>query len=175
MQVTLDDEQWTVSDRTPLMEVLAQVSDKAHAKGRIVTSLQLGERRLTDRDLTRDLLAQIGSEIGRVQATSQSMDQVFKGADETLNRYAGLLKLDGVALVKALRTGQTPGGLLDAWLGRLADYVEYLEVKRTHSAPDYAVEPFAPWVARLLDARLTGDWVGLADVLEYEILTRLSG
>src|SRR5690349_17068449 len=119
MQVTLDDEQWTVSDRTPLMEVLAQVSDKAHAKGRIVTSLQVGERRLSDRDLTRTLLAQIGSEIGCVRITSQSMEQVFKAADETMNRYAEVLKSDGAALVNRLRSGHTIDASLDAWLGRL--------------------------------------------------------
>lgn len=175
MQVTLDDEQWTVSDLTPLMEVLAQVSDKAHARGRIVTSLQVGDRRLTDRDLTHTLLARIGSEIGCVQVMTQSMDQVLKGADETMHRYAAVLKSDGASLVEMFRSGHTPDGSFDAWLGRLADYLECLERKLTQPEPPDSTHPLVSWVARLLKARDTGDWVGVTDVLEYEVLTRLPG
>jgi len=173
MQVTLDDEQWTVSDWIPLMEVLAQVSDKAHAKGRIVTSLQVGNRRLTDRDLTRTLLAQIGSEIGCVQVMTLSMEQVFKGIDETMNRYAAILKSDGASLVNKFRSGHTPDALFDAWLGRLADYLECLERKLAQSGPLNSTPPLVSWVARLVKARDTGDWVGVTDLLEYEVLTRL--
>jgi len=175
MQVTLDDEQWTVSDRTPLMEVLAQVSDKAHAKGRIVTSLQVGERRLSDRDLTRTLLAQIGSEIGCVRITSQSMGQVFKAADETMNRYAAVLKSDGVALVNQFRSGHTIDASLDAWLGRLADYLECLEGKLAQADPSGSTHPLVNWVAGLLTTRDTRDWVAVTDLLEYEVLPRLPG
>jgi len=175
MRVTLDDEQWTVSDGTPLMEVLAQVSDKAHAKGRIVTSLQVGDRRLTDRDLTRTLLAQIGSEIGCVQVATQSMEEIFKGADETMNRYAAVLKSDGASLVGTFRSGHTPDASFDAWLGRLADYLECVERKLAQPPLSDATPPLASWVARLLKARDTGDWVGVSDLLEYEVLTRLPG
>jgi len=174
MQVTLDDEQWTVSDWIPLMEILAQVSDKAHARGRIVTSLQVGNRRLTDRDLTQTVLAQVGSEIGCVQVMTQSMDQVLKGADETLNRYAAVLKSDGASLVDQFRSGHMPDAFFDAWLGRLADYLECLEGKLAQSAPG-ETHPLVSWVARLLKARDTRDWVGVTDVLEYEVLTRLPG
>ena len=76
---------------------------------------------LTDRDLTHTLLAQIGSEIGFVQVMTQSMEQVFKGADETMNRYAAVLKSDGASLVDTFRSGHTPDASFDAWLGRLAD------------------------------------------------------
>ena len=173
MQVTLDDEQWTVSDLTPLMEVLAQVSDKAHAKGRIVTSLQVGDRRLTDRDLTRTLLAQIGSELRCVQVMTQSMEQVFKGADETMNRYAAVLKSDGASLVDMFRSGRAPDASFDAWLGRLADYLECLEHQLAQPGTPDSTPPLVSWVARLLKARDTGDWVGVTDVLEYEVLSRL--
>jgi hypothetical protein len=175
MQVTLDDEQWSVSDAAPLMEVLAQVSDKAHAKGRIVTSLQVGARRLTDRDLTRALLAQTGSEVHCVQVMTQSMDQVFQGADATMNRYAAVLKSDGASLVETFRSGHTPDASFDGWLGRLADYLECLERKLAQPESSDPTHPLVSWVARLLKARDTRDWVGVADVLEYEVLTRLPG
>ena len=175
MQVTLDDEQWSVSDAAPLMEVLAQVSDKAHAKGRIVTSLQVGARRLTDRDLTRALLAQTGSEVHCVQVMTQSMDQVFQGADATMNRYAAVLKSDGASLVETFRSGHTPDASFDAWLGRLADYLECLERKLAQPESSDSTHPLVSWVARLLKARDTKDWVGVTDVLEYEVLTRLPG
>lgn len=175
MQVTLDDEEWTVNDDISLMEILAQVSDRAHARQRLVTSLQVGEQRLTDRDLTRSLLSKVGAEIGGVRASTKSMEQVIDGADETIQRYAAVLKADGTILVTEFRAGQTPGGTLDAWLGRLADYLECLEAQLTHSTHGHSVQPVAPWVAGLLDARCREDWVGLADLLEYEILTRLPG
>jgi hypothetical protein len=175
MQVTLDDEQWTVNDDISLMEILALLSDRAHAKQRLVTSLQVGDHRLTDRDLTRSLLSKVGAEIGDVRASTKSMEQVIDGADETIQRYAAVLKADGTILLNGFRAGQTPGGTLDAWLGRLADYLECLETQRSHSPTGHSIQPVAPWVAHLLDARNRGDWVGLADLLEYEILTRLPG
>jgi hypothetical protein len=175
MQVMLDDEQWTVNDDLSLMEILAQVSDKAYARQRVVTSLQLGSRQLTDRDLTGAMLVQVGAEIGPIRAMTQSMDQVMKNADETMERYAGFLKSDGAGLVHAIRTGQTPGGSLDAWLGRLADYLECVETKRARAEQNRSTEPLASWVARLLDVRITGDWVGMADLIEYEIMTRIPG
>jgi hypothetical protein len=175
MQVMLDDEQWTANDDLSLMEILAEVSDKAYAKHRVITSLQLGSRRLTDRDLTEAMLAQAGAGIGPIHAMTQSMDQVMKDADETMERYAGLLKSDGAALVQAIRAGKTPEASIDAWLGRLADYLECVETKRAHVVPSRLTEPLTPWVARLLDVRLIGDWVGMADLIEYEIMVRLPG
>jgi hypothetical protein len=175
MHIMLDDEQWTVEDDLSLMEILAEVSDKAYAKHRVITSLQLGSRRLTDRDLTGAMLAQVGAGIGPIRAITQSMDQVMKSADETMERYAGLLKLDGAGLVHAIRTGQTPGASVDAWLGRLADYLECVETKRAQDEPSRSTEPLTHWVARLLDVRVAGDWVRMADLIEYEIMTRLPG
>jgi hypothetical protein len=175
MQVMLDDEQWIVKDDMSLMEILAQVSDKAHAKHRVITSLQLGSQRLTDRDLTSTMLAQAGAGMGPVRALTQSVDQVMKGADETMGRFAGLLKADGSGLVHAIRTGQIPGAGFDAWLGRLADYLECVETKLNQRASDSSTESLTPWVSRVLDARIAADWVALADLVEYEIVTRLPG
>ena len=174
MQVMLDDEQWTVKDDVSLMEILAQVSDKAHARHRVITSLQLGSRQLTDRDLTGAMLAQAGAGMGPVRACTLSVDQVMKGADGTMARFAGLLKADGVGLVHAVRTGGIPAAALDAWLGRLADYLECVETQRSHRVSDSA-ESLMPWVSRLLEARIAEDWLALADLVEYEIVTRLPG
>lgn len=175
MHVMLDDEEWNVKDDMSLMEILAQVSDKAHAKHRVITSLQLGTRRLTDRDLTGDVLAQAGAGMGPVRALTQSMEQLMDGADETMERFAALLKADAAALVQALRTGQIPGAALDAWLGRLADYLECVETKRGQPAAHAPTESLMPWVSRLVDARVVADWVALADLVEYEIVSRLPG
>ena len=42
MRITLDQDQWDVSDDQPVSEALMQVSDRAHARQRLVTSLKLG-------------------------------------------------------------------------------------------------------------------------------------
>lgn len=175
MHVMLDDEQWIVKDDLSLMEILAQISDKAHAKHRVITSLQLGSQPLTDRDLTGAMLARAGTGMGPIRATTQSMGQVMAGADETIGRFAGLLKADGIGFARTIRIGQIPGAGLDAWLGRLADYLECMETKRGQSPADSSTESLAPWVSRLLAARIASDWVALADLVEYEIVTRLPG
>ena len=175
MQIMLDDEQWTVKDDVSLMEILAQVSDKAHAKQRVITSLQLGERELTDRDLTGAMLSKLGHGMGPVRAVTQSLDEVIKGADQTLERYAGFLKAEGTALAQNIRSGHTPGDLLDAWLGRLADYLECMTHQSAQSASDLSASVLAHWVSKVLEARLAADWIGLADLIEYEIVTRLPG
>lgn len=114
MQVMLDNEQWTVNDNTSLMEILAQVSDKTFAQNRVVIALQVGERRMTDRDLTPTQLGRIGAGMGPVRATTQSMTQIIDGGDASMQRFAGLLKSDALGLVQAIRAGQPPAGLLDA-------------------------------------------------------------
>ncbi|MBH0194033.1 MAG: hypothetical protein HP494_00170 [Nitrospira sp.] len=51
MRVTLDQDQWDIAAAATIGEVLAEVSDRAQAKSRIVTSVQLDSRTITDRDL----------------------------------------------------------------------------------------------------------------------------
>jgi len=175
MQVMLDNEQWTVNDNTSLMEILAQVSDKAFAQNRVVIALQVGERRMTDRDLTPTQLGPIGAGMGPVRATTQSMTQIIDGGDASMRLFAGLLKSDALGIVQAIRAGRPPAGLFDAWLGRLADYLECEEAKVSQAAPGISLPSLAPWVARLLEVRIAADWVGVADVVEYEIVARLPG
>ena len=119
MQVMLDNEQWTVNDNTSLMEILAQVSDKAFAQNRVVIALQVGERRMTDRDLTPTQLGRIGAGMGPVRATTQSMTQIIDGGDASMRLFAGLLKSDALGIVQAIRAGQPPAGpfLMPGWAG----------------------------------------------------------
>ena len=99
----------------------------------------------------------------------------MQGGDETMERFAGLLRADGTGLVYAIRTGQIPGAELDAWLGRLADYFECVETKRAQFPTVASMESLTPWLSRLLDARTAADWVAMADLVEYEIVPRLPG
>ena len=64
---------------------------------------------------------------------------------------------------------------MQAWLGRLADYLECEEAKVSQASPGTSQPSLAPWVARLLEVRIAADWVGVADVVEYEIVARLPG
>ena len=59
---------------------------------------------------------------------------------------------------------------LDAWLGKLADYIELVESGR-RTAP--SSKALTPWVQELLEARAERDVVRLADLLEYELIPRL--
>jgi len=45
----------------------------------------------------------------------------------------------------------------------------------SQAAPGISLPSLAPWVARLLEVRIAADWVGVADVVEYEIVARLPG
>ena len=73
MHITLDEEQWQVSDESSLMEILATISDRAQAQHRIVTSLTIGGKAISDRDLAPGFLNQSGKNLGAVQAISKSL------------------------------------------------------------------------------------------------------
>jgi hypothetical protein len=173
MDIRIDEERLTMDEKLSLLEVLAQISDRAQAQRRIVTGLQIGDRRLTDRDLNPALLAKRGREVGSVQATTQSVEDVVAQAEESVRKYAGLLKDEGRGVVQAMRAGKDPGAALNSWLGKLANYVEIREAASKHRVPGSSVDSIVPWITKLLDARTLGDTVCGADLLEYEILPRL--
>lgn len=173
MQVSLDSEQWTVHDNTSLMEVLAQVSDKAQGRRRIVTSLKIGGRLHTDRDLVPALLARTGKDTGPVEATSSATTDILLGAKEAVTRFGILLQSEGLAMVHAMRSGTINMSSLDSWLGRLADYIEFTERAQAHKVPGFHAESLVPWVEQLLEARAIPDLVRMADVLEYELVPRI--
>ena len=170
MHVILDQEQWDVANQNTLGEVLADITEKAHARARLITSLIVDHRTITDRDLDPAFLGESSSKYSQIQASSRSMQEVMQGAEATIRRYATLLRGDARALVTRFRLGEESTAALDAWLGQLADYIEFIESSPTASAENLAL---STWVQELLRVRADRDLVRLADVLEYELMPRL--
>ena len=170
MHVMLDQDQWEVANGLSLGEVLADISEKAHARSRLITSLTVDQRSITDRDLDSVFLGEPIARFTRIQAISQTMDEVMRGASSTIQHYAGLLRTEAQELATHIRMGDERLTALDAWLGRLADYLELVESKPGKMHPDRAM---TPWVQALLDARAQRDLIRMADLLEYELAPRL--
>ena len=173
MYVQLDEELWEMADSARLEEVLARISDAAHTKGRLVTSLLVGESLYTDRDLLPAVLAQPAGTFGKVVARSQSIQAVLSSSAGSANEFGASLKTDGEKLVGNLRQGEVLFRQVDDWLGRLADYVEWLEMARAVRVSEIPRESISTWLSEVLEAREREDTVRLADVLEYEVLPRL--
>jgi hypothetical protein len=173
MQVSLDAEQWMVRDDVSLLEALAQVSDKARAKGRIVTSLKVGGQYCTDRDLVPKFLSRTGSEAGTIEATSASTGDILMGAKESIDKFGAILRQEGEALAAIMRGGAINMSSVDHWLGQLADYLEITERVAQQRLPGYSSDSLVPWVRLFVEARNVPDIVSMADLLEYELLPRI--
>lgn len=173
MDISLDQERWQLPDDTSLMEALAEVSDKAQLKGCLVTTLVVGGRTITDRDLDPAFLAKRGPEVSPIEATSRSLRTIMFDASATRHRFSAQLRRDGESLIGPLRAGRGGFGALDGWLGRLADYAEMAETERLQGLPDAGGTAVLSWIPELLEARQAGDIVRLADILEYELLPNL--
>jgi len=173
MQVQLDDELWEMEDSTKLEEVFACVSDTAQAKGCLVTMLRVGEKEFSDRDFLPGLLAQTAGTVGNVVATSQSLQHVVNQGADSANKFGETLHSEGARLTHQLRKGITQFQVLDDWLGRLADYVEWTELARSLRASQCPKKSLVSWLPEMIQARDNGDPVRLADLLEYEILPGL--
>lgn len=177
MQITLDSQTWDVADETPLMSVLAELSDKAHAQGRLVSSLTVGERAVTDRDLLPEWLAKPVSEAGAVQAATKTVAETIQQAAGSTREFAAQLRVEGEKVVAQFRAGRQGLRELDQWLGGLADYLEWVSAAQAYGCVDTLPGGDRAWPIRalpaLLEARETGDLVRLADLLEYELLPRL--
>ena len=87
MRITLDHDQWDVSDDQLVSEVLMQVSDRAYARHRLVTSLKLGGRPITDRDLQPMLLGKLLKEVGPIDACSQNIPEIITNAAPSISRF----------------------------------------------------------------------------------------
>jgi hypothetical protein len=173
MQITLDQEHWEVEASLTMEQALTELSERAHAQARIVTKLRLDQRPITDRDLDPAFLSQSVARFQRLTAVSQSMAELIQAAGESMEKYAETLRTEGEALLAPLRFG--PGSLsaIDAWLGKLADYIEFVEGIAAARQAGGGASSMAPWVDQLLEARASLDCVRVADLLEYEILPRL--
>lgn len=175
MQVILDHEQWEAGPQTTLGDVLTEVSERAHARARLVTTVQLDHRRLTDRDVDDRLLAEPSRKFARLSATSQTVEEIVRSAQGSIRRYRDTIRQEGGRLLSELRGGVRGVTAVDAWLGQLADYLE-LEAATPPAAGSGADhERLTRQVQDLLAARTADDPVRLADVLEYELLPRLAG
>ncbi|MEK6801141.1 MAG: hypothetical protein AABZ34_00535 [Nitrospirota bacterium] len=174
MHITLDGEQWQMPDDTSLINALAVLSDKAHAQHRIVTSLTVGGRAISDRDLDPAFLNQRGQDVGEVAGRSQSLHAIITDAKQAIDRFAAQLRADGLVLLGPLRSGTGQVGTIDTWLGRLADYTEMLEAGHAQGVEGLSSAALLPWIQELLGARTTADPIRVADLLEYELLPRLA-
>ena len=170
MHVMLDQDQWEVVNGLSLGDVLADISEKAHARSRLITSLTVDQRTITDRDLDSTFLGEPIARFTRLQAVSQTMDEVVRGATSTIHQYADLLRHEAQELASQIRMGAERLALLDIWLGKLADYLELVESNPAKARPDRAM---TPWVQALLEARAQRDLIRVADLLEYELAPRL--
>ena len=173
MHVTLDHEQWEAEVGSTLGEVFADLSARAQARSRIVTSLQLDQRKITDRDLDIGFLGESAAKFSRVTAISQSMEDIVYSAQQSAQRYAQILRAEGMTLLGTFRSGQSRIDSLDQWLGKLADYMELIEGGRGQAHGGEPARPLSSWVQDLLDARARRDTVLIADILEYEVMPRL--
>jgi len=173
MHITLDQDQWEAATGATLGDVLADVSERAQARSRIITSLSVDHRTITDRDIDATLLAESTARFTRLTATSRSMQDIVQSARDSIRRYAELMRTEGIPLVNAFRLGPQNMDGLDRWLGKLADYLELAELDCDQSRSADANRSLISWVQELLDARMVRDTVRMADLLEYEILPRL--
>jgi hypothetical protein len=175
MRIVLDQEQWDVSSDSTLLDTLTQVSDKAHARQRVVTALRVGGRALTDRDLQPDLLARPLQEVGEVEAISQALQDLLAQEQETLRWFAGIIRDKAQELIRALRVGPVGFSSFDNWCGQLADYAEYVEAARRCGVAITPPTSLTPVLTELLNARAEGDAVRIADLLQYELVPALPG
>jgi hypothetical protein len=174
MRITLDQDQWDVSDDQSVSEVLTQVSDRAHAQHRLVTSLKLGGSPITDRDLQPMLLSKLLKEVGPIDARSQNIPEIMANAAPAIAKFASTLKAEAQGFLTPLRlTGIIPSAL-DRWFGQLADYVELLQATGPGSQARGDLPAISSWIQELLDARSIQDPVRMADILEFEILPQLA-
>jgi hypothetical protein len=174
MRITLDQDQWDVSEEQSVSEVLTQVSDRAHAQHRLVTSLKLGGNPITDRDLQPVLLNKLLKEVGPIDACSQNMPEIMANAAPTIAKFAATLKTEAQGFLAPLRMSSVIPSALDRWFGQLADYVELLHSAGQGGQAGVDLQAFSSWIQELLDARAIQDPVRVADILEFEILPYLA-
>jgi hypothetical protein len=174
MRITLDQDQWDVGDDQLVSEVLTEVSDRAYAKHRLVTSLKLGGRPITDRDIQPLLLNKLLKDVGPIEARSQNIPEIMTNAAPTIARYAATLKTEAQGFLTPLRVSGVIPSSLDRWFGQLADYVELLQGGAQGSPAGGDLQAVSSWIQDLLEARSIQDPVRIADILEFEALPYLA-
>ena len=174
MRITLDQDQWDVRDDQLVSEVLTEVSDRADAKHRLVTSLKLGGHPITDRDIQPLLLNKLLKEVGPIEACSQSIPEIMTNAAPAIARFASTLRTEAQGFLTPLRTIGVIPSALDRWFGQFADYVELLQAAGQGSPAGGDLAALSSWIQEILDARAVHDSVRMADILEFEVLPCLA-
>ncbi|NOT22127.1 MAG: hypothetical protein HOP22_05315 [Nitrospiraceae bacterium] len=174
MRITLDQDQWDVSDDQLVSEALTEVSDRADARHRLVTSLRLGGRPITDRDLQPILLNKLLKEVGPIEACSQNISEIMTDAAPATTRFASTLKAEAQGFLVPLRISGVIPIALDRWFGALADYVELLQAGGQEGQATGDLQAVSFWIQELLEARSVQDPVRMADILEFEVLPHLA-
>jgi hypothetical protein len=174
MHITLDDDQWIAATDASLGDVFAELSERAHAKARIVTTMMLDRRRLTDRDLEPRLLQESSAKFSNLVATSRTQKEIIQDARAAIDQYRELVVQEGSSLVRQLRQGMQELSALDRWLGKVADLLELIGHNAPNPEASSNVRAMVKWMEELLGARHLSDTVRMADLLEYEILPRFS-
>lgn len=174
MNIQLDSEQWQVVSTATLGDILTDLSERAHAQARIVTTIMLDHRRITDRDIDPSLLQESSANYRELVATSATQQEIVESASSAIDRYRGLVVAEGTALVSQFRMGAQDLSSFDVWLGKVADVVEILENRSKQLGTDSPGQVIAKWIEELLAARHVYDTVRMADLLEYEVLPRIS-
>jgi len=174
MNIKLDNDQWQAANTTTLGEILADLSERAHAKLRIVTTVTLDRRRITDRDIDPTLLQELSGKYRELVATSATQQAILESARGAIDRFRELVVEEGTSLVIQLRLGVQDLSLLDHWLGKVADVVEIIGNGPKQPGMESPTRVVAGWMEEFLEARRLRDTVRMADLLEYEVLPRLS-
>ena len=174
MLVQLDEETWEVGDTVRLEEVLANLSDRAQAEGRLVTQLTVGKRPMTDRELVPPTLARVASSFGTIVAKSEELDSIIEHSGETGKKFGQQICLQAQKLAEDFRHGRGVMRQLDQWFGQMADYLEWAQIQQSikESQPNEQ-QDLSYWVNELMNARENLDDVRMADMLEYEVIPRL--
>ncbi len=175
MHVQLDEETWEVGDRVQLGEVLANLSDRAQAKGCLVTELIVGNRKMTDRELVPPTLAKLASSFGSIAAVSKQVETIVQYSEKTGQKFGVQLRDQGKKFVDSFRRGDGKYHQLDQWFGQIADYLEWLQVHESMGLKkSEVIHDLTFWIKELLNARENEDGVRIADMLEYEVIPCLS-
>ncbi|HRI37154.1 MAG TPA: hypothetical protein PLO50_01230 [Nitrospira sp.] len=174
MNIQLDNEQWQAGSKATLGDILADLSERAHARSRIVTTVMLDSRRITDRDIDRHLLQETSINYRQLIATSATQQEIIETAHGAIERYRSVVVEEGTLLANQFRMGVQDLSSFDAWLGKVADAVEIIENGKKRVGTQSEGHAIAEWIEELLAARHIRDIVRMADLLEYEILPRIA-
>lgn len=174
MNIQLDNDQWQAGSPTTLGDIFADLSERAHARARIVTTLVLDNRRITDRDIDPHLLQQSSASYRRLVATSSTQQELMESAHGVIERYRRVVVAEGTAIADQFRMGGQDLSSFDVWLGKVADVVEIMENGQKQPGTQSPGQVIAGWIEELLAARHLHDTVRMADLLEYEILPRIA-